>query len=98
MTPYVYDLSILVGEEDYEEVVRSILLRFVNPTVLLIGSAWGYAHLPHLAGWVRGRPYVVDLLFNHVGHVGRLLAGQDHVDQVLVAHKRLESLLVDAVP
>jgi glycosyltransferase involved in cell wall biosynthesis len=95
VTPYVYDLSVLVGEEDYEEVVRSILLRFVNPTVMLIGSAWGYARLPELTTWVRGRPYVVDLLFNHAGHLGRLLAAQDHVDRVLVAHRRLQSLLVD---
>jgi glycosyltransferase involved in cell wall biosynthesis len=95
VTPYVYDLSVLVDEEDYAEVIRSILLRFANPTVVLIGSAWGYAHLAELRSWVRGRPYVVDLLFNHVGHLGRLLAAQDHIDRVLVAHRRLQSLLVD---
>ncbi|HYN35473.1 MAG TPA: glycosyltransferase, partial [Actinomycetota bacterium] len=95
VTPYVYDLSILVGEEDYPAVVRSILYRLVNPTILVVGSAWAYAHLAEMRDWVRGRPRVVDLHFNHVGHVGRLLAGQHEINHVLAAHGRLRSLLVD---
>ena len=95
VTPYVYDLSVLVDEVDYEEVVRSILRRFVNPTVLVMGSSWAYAHLQDVNSWVRGRVYVVDFLFNHVGHLGRLLAAQEYIDRILVAHGRLQSLLVD---
>jgi glycosyltransferase involved in cell wall biosynthesis len=95
VTPYVYDLSALVGEEDYAEIVRSVLYRFVNPTILIIGSDWAYAHLGEIREWVRGRSHVVDVHFNHVGHVGRLLAAQAEIDRVIVAHERLRLLLVD---
>ncbi|NQU36953.1 MAG: glycosyltransferase [Actinobacteria bacterium] len=96
LTPYVYDISLLVDPGDRSAVVRSILRRYYRPTVLVVGSPFAYARLGRIKKkWTRGRSKVVDLHFNHVGHIGEMLRVESNIDQIVTAHDHLKNLLVD---
>ncbi|HQR78599.1 MAG TPA: glycosyltransferase [Actinomycetota bacterium] len=95
ITPYVYHLPGLAPEQDYAAVVRSLLYRVSEPAILNMGSPWAYEHLAQIRTWTRGFGPVVDIQFNHVGHLAELLDNLEHVDEVLVCSAHLRSLLVD---
>jgi glycosyltransferase involved in cell wall biosynthesis len=95
ITPYVYHLPGLAPEEDFAGIVRSLLYRLTEPAILNMGSPWAYEHLAEIRTWTRGFGPVVDIQFNHVGHLAELLDNVDHVDEILVSNAHLQSLLVD---
>lgn len=95
ITPYVYHLPGLAPVEDYAGIVRSLLYRLTEPAILNMGSPWAFEHLAAIRTWTRGFGPVVDIQFNHVGHLAELLDNVDHVDEILVSNAHLKSLLVD---
>lgn len=95
VTPYVYDLAPLVGPEAMLEMVQSLMYRLTEPNILLVGSPWAYANMPAIRRMGRGWGRLVDVQFNHLGHLPELLDIVPEVDQVLAAHQHLRSLLTD---
>jgi glycosyltransferase involved in cell wall biosynthesis len=95
VTPYVYDLAELVGDAAMADMVESILWRLQTPIILQVGSPWAYANMAAIKRMARHRARVVDVQFNHLGHLPELLSIADDVDHILVAHQRLQALLVD---
>lgn len=95
VTPYVYDVPALVRKRDRAQMVHSILRRFDMPIVVNVGSPWAFENLSRVRQWPRGGARVVDVQFNHIGHLSELLEAQGDVDLVLTAHKHLSSLLSD---
>ncbi len=93
VTPYVYDTRALVGKRDTAQLVHSVLRRFDRPIILNVGSPWAFRNMARLKQWPRGGSRIVDLHFNHIGHIGELLEVEAHVDLVLTAHKHLNALL-----
>lgn len=95
ITDYVYHLPGLAPREDYAAIVRSLLFRVTEPAILNMGSPWAYEYLQQIRGWTRGFGPVVDIHFNHVGHLAELLENVAHFDEILVSSAGLQSLLVD---
>ena len=95
ITPYVYHLPALAPEDAFDDLVSSLLLRLGEPNILQVGSPWAYRNMSKIRHWGRGRGQLVDIQFNHVGHVAELLSVLPEVDRVLVAHDRLRAMLVD---
>ncbi|MFN8184659.1 MAG: glycosyltransferase [Candidatus Nanopelagicales bacterium] len=95
ITPYVYHLPGLAPREDHPAIVRSLLYRVPEPAILNMGSPWAYEHFSEIRTWTRGFGPVVDIQFNHIGHVAELLDNHRHIDTVLAASEHLKSLLVD---
>ncbi len=94
-TPYIYDIPELVAREDSVALASSILYRFLDLTVLIVGSPWAYQHIGGMKKWPRGKARIVDMQFNHVGHLAELLIAQEKVDLVLTAHDHLRALLTN---
>jgi glycosyltransferase involved in cell wall biosynthesis/GT2 family glycosyltransferase len=95
LTPFVYNLPRFCGPDTYATFVRSLMERLAHPAVVLMGSTWAYEHLAGIRTWARGRTRVVDLLFNHLGHLTDSLAAGALIDVRVTASRRLERLLVD---
>lgn len=95
ITPYVYHLPGLAPVDDFAAVVRSLLYRLTEPAILNMGSPWAYQHLAEIRTWTRGFGPVVDIQFNHIGHLAELLDCLGEVDEILVSNAHLRSLLVD---
>lgn len=95
ITPYVYDTARLVRAADKSALVHSLLQRYENPIIVNVGSPWAFRHMARIAQWPRGGSAVVDIHFNHIGHVYELLEAQQSVDLVVTAHDHLKSLLAD---
>ena len=95
VTPYVYDVPSLVGKKDTAALVHSILMRFDRPIIVNVGSPWAFANMSRIKRWPRGSSRVVDVHFNHIGHISELLEVQGEIDLVLTAHKHLSYLLAD---
>ena len=66
-----------------------------DPHMLLVGSPWVYANITAVRSMTRGRGRLIDVQFNHIGHLPKLLEIMPEVDLVLAASERLRTLLVD---
>ena len=95
VTPYVYDLPSLVGPDALVEMMSSLLYRLGSPHMLLVGSPWVYANITAVRSMTRGKGRLIDVQFNHIGHLPKLLEIMPEVDLVLTASERLRTLLVD---
>ena len=95
VTPYVYDLPSLVGPEAIVEMVSSLLYRLGSPHMLLVGSPWIYRNITMVRDMTRGRGRLIDVQFNHIGHLPKLLEIMPEVNLVLAASDRLRTLLVN---
>lgn len=95
ITPYVYHLPGLAPPEDFAAIVESLLYRVPEPAIVNMGSPWAYEHLAQIRTWTRGFGPVVDIQFNHIGHLAELLDNREHIDTVLAASQHLKSLLDD---
>lgn len=94
LTPYVYELRHLADPADYVDVAEALLRRLDDPIILIVGAVWAYRHLAMLKGAARGRVTVIDMLFNHVGHVASNLGAGAEIGVTVVATERLRRLMV----
>jgi glycosyltransferase involved in cell wall biosynthesis len=95
VTPYVYSLPGFLTPDLYLEFVRSIVWRLHLPVVANVGCPWLYDNLDDVRAACRGPAYVIDMLFNHLGHLPANVDNADLIDHTLVAHSSLQDLLVD---
>ncbi len=93
ITPYVYALPNFLEPEHYPAFVRSVLWRLHRPVVVNVGCPWVYEHLPEIRNSSRGPAYVVDVLFNHVGHMPANVENGALIEHTVVAHSSLAELL-----
>jgi glycosyltransferase involved in cell wall biosynthesis len=95
VTPYVYSLPSFLGPDLYLDFVRSIVWRLHLPIVVNVGCPWLYDNLRDVRAACRGEAYVVDVLFNHLGHLPANVDNADIIEHTIVAHSSLRDLLVD---
>jgi glycosyltransferase involved in cell wall biosynthesis len=95
VTPYVYPLPSFLTPDLYLDFVRTIVWRLHRPVIVNVGNPWVYDNLGDLRAATRGVPQVVDVLFNHIGHMPANVDSGELIDHTVVAHSVLERLLVD---
>ena len=92
-TPYHYNLPTLVDRADYRDFVKRIMSALPGAHVVIVGSTWAYEHIADLRSWCPGPVSVVDLLFNHIGHLSTSLLHSEQIDAVVPVSQRLGDLL-----
>jgi glycosyltransferase involved in cell wall biosynthesis/GT2 family glycosyltransferase len=95
ITPYIYDLTTFITPDLWLDFVRSILWRLHRPVVVNVGSSWLYEHIEEVRAASRGPARVLDVLFNHIGHMPANIIAQGQIDHTVVVHSMLERLLVE---
>jgi O-antigen biosynthesis protein len=92
-TPYFYNLPNIVQRDDYGSVMKRILTGLASAHIVVIGATWIYDHIDDCRSWCPGPTTVIDLLFNHIGHIASTTMHADSIDVMVPVSRRLADLL-----
>jgi glycosyltransferase involved in cell wall biosynthesis/GT2 family glycosyltransferase len=93
-TPYHYNLPAIIDNSDYSGFMQRTMGALPAAHIVIIGSNWVYEHLNDLRAWCPGPVSVIDLLFNHIGHLSTSLLHSEQIDAMVPVSKRLGDLLL----
>ncbi len=95
VTPYFYNLPTIAARDDFAPIVRRLMQGLPGAHIVIIGATWMYEHLSDVKSWCNGPVSVIDLLFNHQGHIASNVAHRSEIDAIVPVSHRLADLLVD---